>query len=95
MEYLHSSFAGTYWIECDLIATMSNNKFKISYFDSFLNQQEERIVDRSDVRGITDREYQLPDKSTIVIPMEWDPELNEWLMTPEGLRQVFDNKIKE
>ena len=30
----------------------------------------------------------------IQIPMEWDTELEEWLMTEEGLKQVEDTKAQ-
>ena len=31
---------------------------------------------------------------TIFIPMEWDAELEEWLMTEEGLKKVEDTKAR-
>jgi DNA-binding transcriptional regulator YiaG len=31
---------------------------------------------------------------SIFIPMEWDPELEEWLMTEEGLKKVEDTKAR-
>ena len=36
----------------------------------------------------------LAERISIVIPMEWDEEIKEWLMTDEALQKIEETKYK-
>ena len=51
------------------------------------NQKFDVSIPTLDGKGIADW-------VSIEIPMEWDDEINEWLMTPEGDKMVEDTKSR-
>ena len=45
VEYLYCSMFGSYWIECEVVESLDNGKFKIKFFNGFIEEYETVDVD--------------------------------------------------
>lgn len=50
VHYYHGSMYGTYLVPCEILEIISENKYKISFFDEVIKEQSERIVDKNDLQ---------------------------------------------
>lgn len=45
-EYMYCSMFGSYWLDCEVLESLDDNKFKIRFYNDFIEEYETVEVDR-------------------------------------------------
>ena len=46
VRYLDTSMYGSYWIDCEVLEKVTEDTFKIKFFDDVIDEYEIKIVER-------------------------------------------------
>ena len=47
VQYLHCSFAGSYYVDCEVLEKINEDEFKVRYCDPIIDEIVERTTSRS------------------------------------------------
>ena len=45
-EYMYCSMFGSYWLDCEVLESLDDNKFKIRFYNDFIEEYETVETDR-------------------------------------------------
>jgi hypothetical protein len=57
VQYLHSSYTGSYYIDCEIMPDKYENLYKIKYFDPVTEEIEYKLVSKSELKFPEYSEY--------------------------------------